>query len=403
MSEFVNVNDWSKGGDNLAGKARLPAGFVRHLVNVDAQPAGNLTLRAGYERVYAGTNVRGSLALGDKVLIADGTDLVEMDTHTLATRVLRTIAGAGVFAGGVLNNTLYFCTANECLEYDGSRVRMWGVPDVTNQPVVTTSDGGSILEGYYRVAVTYVDMYGREGGTDLPSVIHVGAGGLLSVDVTTIPAGCKARLYVGANSGDTLYMQAEALTPTVLDVTSLRDDTLRCGTVLNRAPTPGTYVISHNGMLAISHGKVVQLTRPLRPHLIDRVRGFVQYSTDVGMLLSTGEALYVSADKTYALTGVETDGISQRVVLEFPAIAGTAVSMSDTRGAWMTEQGQAIADGGAVKMVNRDHYAPVVSASGTAGVLDNNGNQLIVTALKGANRANPMAVSDFYIGEILNP
>lgn len=69
----------------------------------------------------------------------------------------------------------------------------------------------------------------------------------------------------------------------------------------------------------------------------------------------------------------------------------------------MTRYGQAITDGNSAKLVNRETFAPVDAASGASGVLDHNGNQLVVTTLRGNDRPNPLAASDFFIGEILNP
>lgn len=395
-------DNWARGANNLASKDRLPDGFYRHSVNLDPLPGGRLSLRAGYERIYAGTAVRGVLALGNKLLIADGTNLVDVNTDTGASRILRTIAGAGPFSGDVLNDVLYFSTANECLQYDGQDVTAWGVPDVLYQPSVASTNAGGLIEGYYQVAVTHTDSQGREGGTDRPAVIFVNTGFAITVTVASIPAGCTANVYVGSVNGDTLYLQAVLDAPGSTDVGVIRDDTARCTTVLMRAPRPGSIVVAHNSQLVVASTNVAEVTRPMRPHLVDRVRGFVQYGADIGAMVSAG-ALYISADKCYSLTNVETDGIAQRVVLEFPAIPGTAVQLPDGRGAWMTRYGQAVLSDGSVELVNRESFAPVSAASGAAGVLDHNGNELIVTTMKGTDRANPLAASDFFIGEILNP
>lgn len=69
----------------------------------------------------------------------------------------------------------------------------------------------------------------------------------------------------------------------------------------------------------------------------------------------------------------------------------------------MTRYGQAITNGDGVQLVNRETFAPVDTSSGAAGVLENNGNQMVVTTLQGKNRPNPLAASDFFVGEILNP
>ena len=402
MTQFKAASDWSAGANNLASKDRLPKNAVRHAVNVDPLPGGTFASRAGYEPIYAGTNVRGVLALGDKLLIADGADLVEFNTQTDTSRVIRAIAATGAFVGTVMNDVLYLSTENETLEYDGTTVKTWGTPDVFNQPVVAAVAGG-LLAGHYQVALTYTDQWGREGGTDRPVVLYVPDNGGVQVTVGPIPAGCVANVYMGAINGSTLFLQGTRTTAGVVTVATLRDDTTQCETVLLRAPQPSTRMATHNGVILMAKGGTLSMTRPMQPHLVSRARGFVQYADDIGDVMSDGTAVFVSADKCYALTNVETDGIEQATVLEFPAIAGTSTQLPDGRVAWMTRYGQAISKNGDLELPNRQTFAPSPAASGAAGVIDTNGNQLIVTTTRGTQAGNQLAATDFYIGEILNP
>ena len=402
MTQFKAASDWSAGANNLASKDRLPKNAVRHAVNVDPLPGGTFASRAGYEPIYAGTNVRGVLALGDKLLIADGVSLVEFNTQTDTSRVIRAIAATGAFVGTVMNDVLYLSTENETLEYDGTTVKTWGTPDVFNQPVVAAVAGG-LLAGHYQVALTYTDQWGREGGTDRPVVLYVPDNGGVQVTVGPIPAGCVANVYMGAINGSTLFLQGTRTTAGVVTVATLRDDTTQCETVLLRAPQPATRMATHNGVILMAKGGTLSMTRPMQPHLVSRARGFVQYADDIGDIMSDGAAVFVSADKCYALTNVETDGIEQATVLEFPAIAGTSTQLPDGRVAWMTRYGQAISKNGDLELPNRQTFAPSPAASGAAGVIDTNGNQLIVTTTRGTQAGNQLAATDFYIGEILNP
>ena len=402
MTQFKAASDWSAGANNLASKDRLPKNAVRHAVNVDPLPGGTFASRAGYEPIYAGTNVRGVLALGDKLLIADGADLVEVNTQTDTSRVIRAIAATGAFVGTVMNDVLYLSTENETLEYDGTTVKTWGTPDVFNQPVVAAIAGG-LLAGHYQVALTYTDQWGREGGTDRPVVLYVPDNGGVQITVGPIPLGCVANVYMGANNGSTLFLQGTRTTAGVVTVATLRDDTTQCETVLLRAPQPSTRMATHNGVILMAKGGTLSMTRPMQPHLVSRARGFVQYADDIGDVMSDGVAVFVSADKCYALTNVETDGIEKATVLEFPAIAGTSTQVPDGRVAWMTRYGQAISKNGDLELPNRQTFAPSPAASGAAGVIDTNGNQLIVTTTRGTQAGNQLAATDFYIGEILNP
>jgi len=402
MTQFQKADNWAAGANNIAEKDRLPKGAMRHAVNVDPLPGGTLSARAGYEPVYVGTAVRGVLAIKDKLLIADGANLVAFDTLTNSSAIIRTIAPAGVFVGTVMNDVLYFCTETETLEYDGATVRAWGTPDVFNQPAVSVI-GGALEPGHYQVAMTYTDQWGREGGTDKPVIISVPVSGGVRIQVPSIPSGCIANLYMGAVNGSTLFLQGTRTTAGAVDVAVLRDDTAQCETTLLRAPQPASALWTHNGVILAAIGRVLTMTRPMQPHLISRASGFVQYPADIGCLMSDGVTAFVSADKCYALTNVETGGIEQAAVLEFPAIAGTSTQLPDGRVAWMTRYGQAISNGSKLDLPNRKTFAPAPATSGAAGVIDTNGNQLIVTTTRGPQTGNQLAATDFYIGEILNP
>src|SRR5574343_279077 len=239
MIEFKRKEGWPGGVNNLAPRDRLPEGEVRSAVNLDPNSGGTFNLRAGFDEVCSGTDIRGVLALGDKLLIADGTSLIEFNTNTSSARTLRTIAGAGLFNGCEHAGILYFCTATECLEYDGLGVRPWGVPDVLYQPEVTAGLGGALRAGHYQIAVTFIDQWGREGGPDQPLVIAVKEGGSLTVELPTPPPGGRVALYASPINATTLYRQDTYKTPRSVVLTSMRDDGARLDTVLQRAPTPG--------------------------------------------------------------------------------------------------------------------------------------------------------------------
>jgi hypothetical protein len=402
MTTFRGLGRWPKGANNMAPANALPDGFVRHAVNVDPVAGGILAARAGYEKIYAGSAVRGVLALGDKLLIADGPELVEVNTTTGSVRVVRSIAPTGGFVGDVLNDTLYFCTENECLEYDGQSIKGWGVPDVFYQPTVAVGSGG-LRAGLYQLAVTYTDQWGREGGTDKPLIISCVEGSSITVTVSALPAGCTANVYVSSVDGSDMYLQATRATAGNVVVDNVRDDTATCETVLYRAPQPAQHVKVHNGVILLATSNRVEYTLPMQAHLIDRRKNYFQYPAEIGDVISDDVTVFVSADKCYALRQLETASVEQSVVLEFPAIPGTSVKLPDGRVAWMTRYGQAISDGATLDLINRESFAPSVADAGSAGVVDNNGNQLIVTTTRGKQTGNQVAASDFYLGEILNP
>ena len=391
---------WAKGINNKANWRDIPDGFVRDTVNLDPLESGSMALRPGFDARYAGSAVRGALAVGSHVLVADGTALLVHDTLANSTTTLATIAGAGLFAGAVLNEELFFCTENETLRYRAGVLRPWGVPTVTAQPVPSITSG-ALLPGVYQLAMTLVDAYGDEGATTQAVNIAVGVGQALSV---TLPprAGYTPRLYVSAVNGSTLYLQAEGAGAYKVD--AVDDSTIRLETMHHRAPTPGSAVVSHNGVIATADGTAVWVTNPMRPHLVDRATRFFQFPAPVNMVASAGGGLYIGADKVYFIAGVETAEPEQTTVSEYPAVAGTAATLPDGRAVWMTAYGIAVsAPRGTAELVSGANFVPELALSGGSGIVQNNGNQTVVTTMRGGKGPNPLAASDYYEAEIITP
>jgi len=405
-------NNWSLGIDNRSDVRRVATGApfrgqaqpgaVREAINVDANADGSLSLRAGYERIYAGTDVRGALALGQKVLIADGANLVELDLRTGTHKVVRQIPASGVFAGDELNGELFFCTSSETLRYDGHAVRPWGVPTVTVQPVPTVVAGG-VAPGRYLCACTLVNAQGEEGGTVQAVTVNLQQASGLAFQLPVAPVGGAVRVYVGPADGTTLYLQDEA-TSTVT-VTTLRDDTARLETLGMGPPPIGQAVLAYNSMLLIVNGSTLSYTRPFRTHLRSAL-DFFQFGEVIDLAIpvadESGAGLYVAAgEQTFYLASLETDAVNQVQPLPFGAVPGTGVRLPSGGATWMTRYGQLLAGPGGVAKILSEHFVPEPAISGAAGMLEHNGQQLVVATVRGSPQPGGLAAGDYYVSEII--
>ena len=395
---------WPGGMNNLANWRALPAGTVRDSINVDPHEDGIMSLRAGYQRVYSGSDVRGALAIGEYVLIADGDQLRVFDVRTNATQTLRTIAPAGRFVGTVWNDELFFCTENETLRFRGGVLRSWGVTTVSSQPVPSVGPG-SLTAGYYWSACTLVDAAGDEGGTTSPVLIALEANSSLVVQLPNPPAGGKVRFYVGSQDGETLYLQYESELGGEYVCSTVRDDGPRLVTQFTRAPVVADKVAYHNGVLLMVEGKTLWMTEPLRPHLRNASKRFFQYSSNIDMVISSEEdgGLFLSAgEATYFLTDIESSEPKQKQVAPYGAVGGTEVATPDNKVAWMTQYGLAKSTGqGKVGLLSAANFVPELAQAGGSGIVENNGSQLVVTTLSGIRAENNLAARDYYEAEII--
>lgn len=402
MSDFQKRDRWV-GIDNRANSKSVPAGFLRDAVNVDPLGGGVLGLRTGYTRRTTAASARGALTVKDQILYADGTDLVAFDVRTDSTQVLAQIAGSGRLVGTVWNEELFFCTENQTLRYDGNTLRPWGVPTVYQQPLPQLTNGG-LAAGMYLFACTFTDAVGDEGATVNPILMNVPANGGVVIDMPAPPAGGTTRLWAGPRDSGTLHLQAEGSGPTLLS--TITDSTQRLDLINHSAPLVADHLEESNGVILAASGKTLWFTLPFRPHLLTLAASFFQYPADIDVVVSVDGAagpggVYVCADKTYWVTDVETDAPKQKTLLPYGAVAGTAARLPDNRVCWMTRYGLAVGDeSGKIQLISANNFVPDPAEQGASGMLEHNGNQLVVTTMRSTGD-NPLAASDFYDLEIV--
>jgi hypothetical protein len=402
VSDFQKRDNWV-GIDNRAHAKSVPKGFLRDAVNVDPLGGGVLGLRTGYTLRAAATSARGALTVKNQILYVDGTDLVAFDVDTDSTQVLAQVAGAGRLVGTVWNDELFFCTENETLRYDGNTLRRWGVPTVYQQPLPQVTSGG-LAAGMYLFACTFTDDRGDQGATVNPVLMSIPDAGGVVVDLPAPPPGGTTRLWAGPRDSGTLYLQAQGVGPVLLS--TITDSSERLELVNHSAPLVADHLEELNGVILAASGQTLWFTLPFRPHLLTLAASFFQYPATVDVVISVDGAsgpggVYVCADKTYWVTDVETAQPQQKTVLPYGAVPGTETRLPDNRVCWMTRYGLAVGDeSGKIQLISANNFVPDPAERGASGMLEHNGNQLVVTTMRSTGD-NPLAASDFYDLEIV--
>lgn len=392
---------WPAGINNRANEHAVPPGAVRDSVNFDPSVDGVMHLRSGFDLVVAGNSIRGALSIGGHVLIADGVKLIDFNESTGSTIQLATIAGSGRFVGDVLNDELFFCTENEAFRYKNGMLSTWGVQTVTSQPVPVVGSG-ALTAGAYQCAATFIDARGDEGGTTETLMIDAPANSSLSFVLPTPPDGGKVRLYVSPVNSSTLYLQYEGIGTYMCS--TVVDASARLDTQFLREPITGDSITAHNGVLLIADGSTLHMTLPLRPHLRNAASGFFQFSKPIDMVMSCDGGVYLAADKTFFLTAIETSDPVSTKVLDFGAVRGSSVRGIKKEAVWMTRYGIAMSDGqGGAALISEASFVPELASAGRSGVIEQNGNQLVVTTMRNPKGPNPLAASDYYEAEIFTP
>lgn len=382
--------DQFTGSNNIAKPERLPEGAVVDAVNMDFTVGGKAELRTGFSKVRDCSNARAIFDMGSNGLaLVDGEDLIRVDQDGSETFIAK--LSAGHVAATLHNNLLYLNTAIESIVV-GETVEQWSVEPPAFDVALTS---GSMAPGLYKVAVTKL-ANGKESGC-VPAVISVGEGQAISV--TTYSAG-DLRLYSSVANGQTLYYQGTATVQN--KISAPVDDTERLETAMLQ-PFPFCEILdSHKGLIVGARGRFLFYSMPLQPHLFNPEDNYIQFPCDIELIASVADGVYVCADKTYFISNIGSDNISQRVVLDFGAVKGTAVKLPNKTVAWFSKYGQVMAGPeGITELVNKASYSPETASDGAAGFLEHNGNQMITTSMRGEQKGSRLQSNDHWDLEVI--
>lgn len=383
------VINWQAGSNNVTALERLPDGFVRSIVNLDAGDL--LSLRTGYEKILEGTAIRAIYALGNDLIIADGNQLICFDTLTNTSLVLATIPEHGVVAGTLFNEQLFLRVDNQSYRIKDRVVKQWLIPN----PRINLALGkGNLRAGRYKVAVTTYGEDNEESGADLYFIDMPDNSSIL---VTT---NIKGNVYATEQNSETLYYQGSI--DNSYTILAIESDTKRLVTG-NYYPFP--YVdnlVSYHGVILGSIDNYLYFSAPFMPHLIRADKGFLQYPKPISIIAPVADGVYIVADKTYFISQLETNDILQVKVSDTDAIKGTYTPLPDGRAAWFCRYGQVVAGmGGEIATPNKGIYAPEPKQQGVSAYLEHNGRPLIINSLaKDSQNDNGLVVGDYWQIEI---
>lgn len=381
--------DQFTGSNNIAKPERLPEGAVVDAVNMDFTVGGKAELRTGFSKVRDCSNARAIFDMGSNGLaLVDGEDLIRVDQDGSETFIAK--LSAGHVAATLHNNLLYLNTAIESIVV-GETVEQWSVEPPAFDVALTS---GSMAPGLYKVAVTKI-ANGKESGC-IPAVISVGQGQSIVVS----SAGSGNRLYCSVANGQTLYYQGTASHSN--HIANPVDNTERLETDMLQ-PFPFCEILdSHKGLIVGARGRFLFYSMPLQPHLFNPEVNYVQFPCDIELIASVADGVYVCADKTYFISSIGSDNISQRVVLDFGAVKGTAVKLPNKTVAWFSKYGQVMAGPeGITELINKASYSPETASDGAAGFLEHNGNQMIATSMRGEQKGSRLQSNDHWDLEVI--
>lgn len=422
--ELITHQGWPLGVVNVGREDSVPAGALREAVNVDVDGAGKISRRPGATEVSdTPTHSAWAHPLFPYLLAIQDGDVVAMDELEQINPLgigLENPELPGSFA--LVAGLAYFTNgrAQAAIGPDLS-VRSWWAECPLGQPSVTVQAGvGGLTRGTYQVAMTFVDLDGREGGSTLPVEVVVpkdGDGLLLSnFPAAQDPRTALVRIYRTKPDGTELYRAMEI--PAGMSTVLLGNGelTARLDTLMLVPMPPGQIVRAGGGRLLVAQGRALYYSEALMYGLM-RADNYTLHEGEITLVEPVGNAeslgWYVSAapapgkssGRTYYLAGPDPRNWPRVIAHPHAAVRGASAQveasslgfeLSGTVPVWLTDGGQLVAGlpGGQVVDLHAGRYvAPEHASAGAISLREYGGLRHLIATVRGGIKSG-LAASD---------
>lgn len=418
----IEDGGFPRGLDNLHREDSLPRGALRAAVNVDLDANGKPARRRGYERVITGQAHSLASCFDCLLAVVDGT-LTAFDTQFEAVATIAT---------GLTRPLSHAQSAHRAFWTDGLQLRSFDMT-LLDAPAWPPTPGwpqgfevqpmGGLPAGSYQVAITAVDVVGRESGAGrallVEGVEH--NGGILLQGLPNPPEAVTLRVYVTDTNGTVLRLVGEASpgSPAYLVAWGPRGQSLEGENQWLEPMPAGQAMCFHAGRLWVASGRVLCFSEPMRPGAM-LPDNRITFGEDITLLAPAGTGpdagLYVAAGKrTLYLAGPNPKEAPLSVARATGAVAGTqrAVhtsvfggvyeSLPQTQASvWVSTDGVfclGLPGGSIVPMTERRVVLPRNADSGATLLRQDGGLSQVVTSLSGGD-ATTASASDKLVGTI---
>lgn len=355
-----NLGPWIAGISNISRDHALPKGACLDALNVDFTDSGHAITRTGRSQTVAIDNGHSLRDIANQVFIGIGSTLqkitavMPLATTTLVTGLdVRTITyaergGEVWWSNGVQSGRIGL---------DGNNLP-W-VPPAPGNIVEVYAGAGTLPAGMYRIAITHAMSDGEESvASEIVSYESAAEGSI----VITLPAAAAGVTYFNIYCTETnsaamqKYSSVAAATASVTISAPPTGRQLRSRAFLQPLPA-GDLICFHGNRLLSMKGEFVYYSEPWDYGVYDPHGGFLALGTEVSIVASVEEGLFIAADQTWFYAGDDVKAASPSQVFPLGAVPGTMFDLPGEaqKKGWYSKQGLIIGEAnGSVKLVQRD-------------------------------------------------
>lgn len=316
--------DSFRGVNNVADPSRLKPGELTVASNVDVDKTGMLRRRGGRSLIHPGS-CRSVFGSSHGLLFAEGEFLKLMDEELNVTTLRSGLSPTLPITCAEVVGELFFSNGEESGRIKSGVSLSWGVPVPTLAPGVVVGAGGSVPPGQYRCVATFFDAEGRESGASDPSMPVEFREANASLIITPPPF-LEGVVAVGLylSLGGEYFRVGFQTDETPITVGRfIQAEPLK--TQFFTTPPPGHIIRYYRGRIYVAFEKWV-LYSEVAPnyHLFSPDENCFEFEEKVRMLEFTTDGMYVSADRTYFLSGMDPSEMSLFQAEQSKSVPGTS-------------------------------------------------------------------------------
>lgn len=363
--------------------------YLRDAVNTDIDNRGSLVRRKGAQRIQAMTDPH---SLFGEYLVRDFA-LYRITLPVYSEALLKNLASNARMSWLEFNGDIYFSNGTDSGRIDSAgNIYPWGLP-TPSEPVVT-SISGTLPIGYYQVATSHARYSGgtsaanllEESGVSASNNFYLGAPGALRVPLPAATAGAThINVYVSLPNGSMPMLHSVVAAGTAsIDINTQATGVEAVQRYEEPLP-PGSRVFMVNGRLCVLSGSSLFFGQPFRFGYYLPLEGRIEFPAPVTIAIANQSGVYVAADKTYFIAGVDIGGdeTTFRDVLPYGAVAGTEFMLPNKENVivgWFGEKGVVLADSqGQVTQTMADTVSLTPPESGVSAVFETRGYRRVVS------------------------
>ena len=304
---------------------RFAEGDLARADNVNLDNTGKLLTRSGYLKRINGAFH--SLWSNNTIcLFVKGAELHQLQSDLITSTVIRNDLSLGfLMSYREVNGFIYYSNSKQTGIFSAAGNRTWGLAVPIFQPLANAING-SLKQGTYQYALTYIRRDGQESGTGIADRIVLKdneAINFYDIPVSSDPDVSHKILYVSAQNGDVLYRATTLfnnVTSAVFNGGELRSP---LSTQFKQQAPAGHLVSYFDGYMYVASDKFILYSDTYGYELFD-MRDYLPFDSMVTMFAPVQDGVFIGTEnRIYFVQGKDPKQFILTIKANYGVVANT--------------------------------------------------------------------------------